>query len=139
MENSVPWNRKPSFAIKITPALTIVANCLEKITTSCGFTAFLPNENPPPFFLGFSAAFSISVATLSLPEGEKISWYNYMKPFVMIAWSFLTIGIAFGSIWAYYELGWGGWWFWDPVENASFMPWLIGTALLLSLVIVEKR
>ena len=62
-----------------------------------------------------------------------------MKPFAAVAWSFLTIGIAVGSIWAYYELGWGGWWFWDPVENASFMPWLLGTALLHSLIIVEKR
>ena len=62
-----------------------------------------------------------------------------MKPFVVAAWSFLTIGIALGSVWAYYELGWGGWWFWDPVENASFMPWLLGTALLHSLIIVEKR
>ena len=62
-----------------------------------------------------------------------------MKPFVIASWTFLTIGIAFGSVWAYYELGWGGWWFWDPVENASFMPWLLGTALLHSLIIVEKR
>ena len=62
-----------------------------------------------------------------------------MKPFVIAAWTFLTIGIAFGSVWAYYELGWGGWWFWDPVENASFMPWLLGTALLHSLIIVEKK
>ena len=62
-----------------------------------------------------------------------------MNFFVLFAWTFLTAGIAFGSIWAYYELGWGGWWFWDPVENASFMPWLIGTALLHSLIIVEKR
>ncbi len=61
------------------------------------------------------------------------------ETFVLAAWTFLTIGIALGAIWAYYELGWGGWWFWDPVENASFMPWLIGTALLHSLIIVEKR
>jgi len=62
-----------------------------------------------------------------------------MKPFVVAAWTFLTIGIAFGAVWAYYELGWGGWWFWDPVENASFMPWLLGTALLHSLITVEKK
>ena len=62
-----------------------------------------------------------------------------MKPFVLVAWTFLSIGIALGAVWAYYELGWGGWWFWDPVENASFMPWLLGTALLHSLIIVEKR
>jgi len=90
-------------------------------------------------YVGFSAAFSISVATLSLNNSEKIPWYNYMKPFVATAWTFLTIGIALGAVWAYYELGWGGWWFWDPVENASFMPWLLGTALLHSLIIVEKR
>ena len=90
-------------------------------------------------YVGFSAAFSISIATLTLEYNEKIPWYNYMKVFVIAAWTFLTIGIAFGSVWAYYELGWGGWWFWDPVENASFMPWLLGTALLHSLIIVEKK
>jgi len=90
-------------------------------------------------YVGFSAAFSISIATLRLNNNEKIQWYTYMKPFVIAAWTFLTIGIALGSVWAYYELGWGGWWFWDPVENASFMPWLLGTALLHSLIIVEKR
>ena len=90
-------------------------------------------------YVGFSAAFSMSIATLSLNNNEKIPWYYYMKPFVVVAWTFLTVGIALGSIWAYYELGWGGWWFWDPVENASFMPWLLGTALLHSLIIVEKR
>ena len=90
-------------------------------------------------YVGFSAAFSISIATLSLGDDKKILWYNYMKPFVVAAWSFLSIGIALGSVWAYYELGWGGWWFWDPVENASLMPWLLGTALLHSLIVVEKR
>jgi len=90
-------------------------------------------------YVGFSAAFSISVATLTLGNNEKIPWYSYMKPFVLAAWTFLSIGIALGAAWAYYELGWGGWWFWDPVENASFMPWLLGTALLHSLIIVEKR
>ena len=90
-------------------------------------------------YVGFSAAFSISVATLTLNNDEKVPWYNYMKPFVLTAWTFLTMGIALGAVWAYYELGWGGWWFWDPVENASFMPWLLGTALLHSLIIVEKR
>ncbi len=97
----------------------------------------------PPFlyigYVGLSAAFSMSIATLNLHNNEKIIWYNYMKPFVAAAWTFLTLGIALGSIWAYYELGWGGWWFWDPVENASFMPWLLATALLHSLIIVEKR
>jgi len=89
-------------------------------------------------YVGFSASFSLSIAAL-LNKDKKIAWHSYMKPFVAIAWSFLTIGIALGSIWAYYELGWGGWWFWDPVENASFMPWLIGTALLHSLITVEKK
>ncbi len=98
--------------------------------------------HPPLLYIGYvglSAAFSISVATLIMDNNKSIPWYTYMKPFVLAAWTFLTIGIALGSIWAYYELGWGGWWFWDPVENASFMPWLLGTALLHSLIIVEKR
>ncbi len=90
-------------------------------------------------YVGFSAAFSISIAALTLENNEKISWHSYMKPFVVAAWSFLTIGITFGAVWAYYELGWGGWWFWDPVENASLMPWLLGTALLHSLIAVEKK
>jgi len=90
-------------------------------------------------YVGFSAAFSISIAVLTLENNEKISWSSYMKPFVVAAWTFLTIGIAFGSVWAYYELGWGGWWFWDPVENASLMPWLLGTALLHSLITVDKK
>jgi cytochrome c-type biogenesis protein CcmF len=76
---------------------------------------------------------------MSINVEEKIPWHIYMKPFVLAAWIFLSAGIAFGSIWAYYELGWGGWWFWDPVENASFMPWLLGTALVHSLITVEKR
>ena len=90
-------------------------------------------------YVGFSAVFSLSIATLSLKNIKNVPWYKYMKIFVIISWSFLTIGIAFGSIWAYYELGWGGWWFWDPVENASFMPWLLGTALMHSLISVEKK
>ena len=97
----------------------------------------------PPFlyigYVGFSAAFSLAIATLiSQTKIANVPWHQYIKIFVMIAWTFLTIGIALGSIWAYYELGWGGWWFWDPVENASFMPWLLGTALIHSLMIVEK-
>ena len=98
--------------------------------------------HPPLLYIGYvglSAAFSIGVATLALESGKSFPWYKYMKPFVVVAWTFLTIGIALGSLWAYYELGWGGWWFWDPVENASFMPWLLGTALLHSLIIVEKK
>jgi len=128
----------------------LTSNPFEKIETiktdGLGFNPILQDPalaiHPPLLYIGyvgFSAAFSISVATLSIDSDEKISWYNYMKPFVVVAWTFLTAGIALGSIWAYYELGWGGWWFWDPVENASFMPWLLGTALLHSLIVVEKR
>ena len=90
-------------------------------------------------YVGFSAAFSFSLATIILKNKSDTIWYKYMKPFVTLSWTFLTIGIAFGSIWAYYELGWGGWWFWDPVENAALMPWLLGTALLHSLIVLEKR
>ena len=83
-------------------------------------------------------AFSFSVAALI--EGKvDASWARWVRPWVLAAWCFLTIGITLGSFWAYYELGWGGWWFWDPVENASFMPWLTGTALLHSALVVERR
>ena len=115
-------------------------------TDGLGFNPILQDPalaiHPPLLYMGyvgFSAAFSISIATLALENNEKIPWHSYMKPFVVAAWTFLTIGIAFGAVWAYYELGWGGWWFWDPVENASFMPWLLGTALLHSLITVEKK
>jgi len=96
----------------------------------------------PPFlylgYVGFSIAFSFAVAALI--EGRvDASWARWVRPWTLAAWVFLTIGIALGSWWAYYELGWGGWWFWDPVENASFMPWLAGTALLHSAIVVEKR
>ncbi|MGI9520337.1 MAG: heme lyase CcmF/NrfE family subunit [Hyphomicrobiaceae bacterium] len=96
----------------------------------------------PPFlyagYVGFSIAFSFAVAALI--EGRTdAAWARWVRPWTLAAWMFLTIGIAMGSWWAYYELGWGGWWFWDPVENASFMPWLAGTALLHSAVVMEKR
>jgi cytochrome c-type biogenesis protein CcmF len=96
----------------------------------------------PPFlylgYVGFSMAFSFSVAALI--EGKvDAAWARWVRPWVLAAWCFLTIGIALGSAWAYYTLGWGGWWFWDPVENASFMPWLAGTALLHSALVVERR
>ena len=96
----------------------------------------------PPFlyvgYVGFSTAFSFAVAALI--EGRvDPAWARWVRPWTLVAWCALTIGIALGSWWAYYELGWGGWWFWDPVENASFMPWLVGTALLHSAVVVEKR
>ncbi len=89
-------------------------------------------------YVGFSMAFSFAVAALI--EGQVgAAWARWVRPWTLAAWMFLTIGIAIGSWWAYYELGWGGWWFWDPVENASFMPWLAGTALLHSAVVMEKR
>ena len=89
-------------------------------------------------YVGFSIAFSFAVAALI--EGKvDAAWARWVRPWTLLAWVFLTAGIALGSWWAYYELGWGGWWFWDPVENASFMPWLAGTALLHSAVVVEKR
>ncbi len=96
----------------------------------------------PPFlylgYVGLSMAFSFSVA--SLIEGRvDAAWGRWVRPWTLAAWMFLTVGIALGSWWAYYELGWGGFWFWDPVENASFMPWLIATALLHSAAVVEKR
>ncbi len=96
----------------------------------------------PPFlylgYVGFSVAFSFAVAALI--EGRvDAAWARWVRPWTLLAWVNLTIGIALGSWWAYYELGWGGWWFWDPVENASFMPWLAGTALLHSALVVEKR
>ncbi|MDP6390655.1 MAG: heme lyase CcmF/NrfE family subunit [Alphaproteobacteria bacterium] len=89
-------------------------------------------------YVGFSMAFSFAVAALI--EGKvDAAWARWVRPWTLVAWAFLTAGIALGSWWAYYELGWGGWWFWDPVENASFMPWLVGTALLHSAIVVEKR
>ena len=97
--------------------------------------------HPPLLYLGyvgFSTAFSFAVAALLTGRVDP-AWARWMRPWVLIAWSALTAGIALGSWWAYYELGWGGFWFWDPVENASFMPWLVGTALLHSAIVVEKR
>ncbi len=96
----------------------------------------------PPFlylgYVGLSMAFSFAVAAL-LEGRVDAAWARWVRPWTLVAWIFLTIGIAMGSWWAYYELGWGGFWFWDPVENASFMPWLIATALLHSAIVVEKR
>jgi cytochrome c-type biogenesis protein CcmF len=89
-------------------------------------------------YVGFSMAFSFAIAALI--EGRvDAAWARWVRPWTLAAWCFLTAGITLGSWWAYYELGWGGWWFWDPVENASFMPWLAGTALLHSSIVVEKR
>ncbi|MFT3972917.1 MAG: heme lyase CcmF/NrfE family subunit [Amaricoccus sp.] len=96
----------------------------------------------PPFlylgYVGLSMAYSFAIAALI--EGRvDAAWARWVRPWTLLAWVFLTIGIAMGSIWSYYELGWGGWWFWDPVENVSFMPWLISCALLHSAIVVEKR
>ena len=97
--------------------------------------------HPPMLYMGyvgFSVAFAFAIAALI---GGKLdaTWARWSRPWTTLAWCFLTIGIMLGSWWAYYELGWGGWWFWDPVENASFMPWLVGTALMHSLAVTEKR
>jgi cytochrome c-type biogenesis protein CcmF len=89
-------------------------------------------------YVGFVVAFAYAVAALLTGRVER-DWVRWIRPWTTVAWLFLTLGIALGSWWAYYELGWGGWWFWDPVENASFMPWLVGTALIHSLAVTEKR
>jgi cytochrome c-type biogenesis protein CcmF len=97
--------------------------------------------HPPLLYLGyvgFSVCFSFAVAAL-ISGRIDAAWARWVRPWTLLAWTFLTAGIAMGSYWAYYELGWGGWWFWDPVENASFMPWLAGTALLHSALVMEKR
>ncbi len=97
--------------------------------------------HPPMLYMGyvgFSVAFAFAIAAM-LSSRLDAAWARWSRPWTNIAWVFLTLGIVLGSWWAYYELGWGGWWFWDPVENASFMPWLIGTALLHSLAVTEKR
>ncbi len=128
------------------------------LTTSSPFERLLPGAaegrdlNPllqdiglvvhPPMlymgYVGFSVAFAFAIAAL-LSGRLDAAWARWSRPWTLAAWIFLTCGIALGSIWAYYELGWGGWWFWDPVENASFMPWLVGTALIHSLAVTEKR
>ncbi|HSN16593.1 MAG TPA: heme lyase CcmF/NrfE family subunit [Gammaproteobacteria bacterium] len=132
--------------------------CLFMLTTSDPFTRLLPaaeqgrDLNPilqdpamalhPPMlytgYVGFSVAFAFAVAALLGGRMDAV-WARWSRPWTLTAWLFLTFGITLGSWWSYYELGWGGWWFWDPVENASFMPWLIGTALVHSLAVTEKR
>jgi cytochrome c-type biogenesis protein CcmF len=97
--------------------------------------------HPPMLYMGyvgFSVAYAFAVAAL-LSGRLDAAWARWSRPWTTVAWVFLTLGIALGSGWAYYELGWGGWWFWDPVENASFLPWLVGTALIHSLAVTEKR
>jgi len=97
--------------------------------------------HPPMLYMGyvgFSVAFALAIAALVAGRLDA-AWARWSRPWTTAAWLFLTLGIALGSVWAYYELGWGGWWFWDPVENASLMPWLVGTALIHSLAVTEKR
>ncbi len=97
--------------------------------------------HPPMLYMGyvgFSVAFAFAIAAL-LGGNLDATWARWSRPWTTVAWTFLTVGICMGSAWAYYTLGWGGWWFWDPVENASFMPWLAGTALMHSLAVTEKR
>ncbi|MEQ1525594.1 MAG: heme lyase CcmF/NrfE family subunit [Gallionella sp.] len=138
--------------------LIAVGFLLFMLFTSDPFTRLLPaaldgNElNPllqdpglvihPPMlytgYVGFSVAFAFAIAAL-LGGRLDATWARWSRPWTTIAWTFLTTGVMLGSWWAYYELGWGGWWFWDPVENASFMPWLVGTALIHSLAVTEKR
>jgi cytochrome c-type biogenesis protein CcmF len=97
--------------------------------------------HPPMLYMGYvgmSVTFAFAIAAL-LSGRLDAAWARWSRPWTVIAWAFLTFGIGLGSWWAYYELGWGGWWFWDPVENASLMPWLVGTALIHSLMVTEKR
>ena len=139
-------------------SLTLVGFLLFTLLTSNPFDRLVPaapdgrDLNPllqdpgmifhPPLlymgYVGFAVAFSFAVAAL-IGGNLDAQWARWTRPWTTAAWIVLTLGIALGSWWAYYELGWGGWWFWDPVENASFMPWLVGTALIHSLAVTEKR
>ena len=156
------------FGRGLPPSLhTLVLACQGVLVAAfSGFTLFTSNPfwrlNPAPFegselnpvlqdiglavhppllylgYVGFSICFAFAVAAL-ISGRIDAAWARWVRPWTLASWSFLTLGIAMGSYWAYYELGWGGWWFWDPVENASFMPWLAGTALLHSAIVMEKR
>ncbi|MBE0548293.1 MAG: heme lyase CcmF/NrfE family subunit [Rubrivivax sp.] len=139
-------------------SLTLVGFMLFTLLTSNPFDRLVPaavdgrDLNPllqdpgmifhPPLlymgYVGFAVAFAFAIAAL-IGGNLDAQWARWTRPWTTAAWIFLTLGIALGSWWAYYELGWGGWWFWDPVENASFMPWLVGTALIHSLAVTEKR
>ncbi|GAA0784029.1 heme lyase CcmF/NrfE family subunit [Roseibium denhamense] len=128
LATSNPFNRIPNPPIE--------GNDLNPILQDIGLAI-----HPPLLYVGyvgFSIVFSFAVAALILGRTDA-AWARWVRPWTLLAWCFLTLGIAMGSYWAYYELGWGGWWFWDPVENASFMPWLAGTALLHSAIVMEKR
>ncbi len=154
--NSIPM-RLQANTLAVQAAVTI-AFLLFILTTSNPFTRVVPvplegqDLNPllqdpglaihPPLlyigYVGFSISFAFACAALIDGRNDAV-WARIVRPWTLGAWAFLTLGIAMGSYWAYYELGWGGWWFWDPVENASLMPWLAGTALLHSTVVMEKR
>jgi len=151
---------EPAFRSRVIGILGIISIgfILFMLTTSNPFERLIPaaaeglDLNPvlqdfalavhPPIlylgYVGFAVAFAFACATLLEGRLDAV-WARWARPWTLAAWLFLTIGIALGSWWAYYELGWGGWWFWDPVENASFMPWLAGTALIHSLAVTEKR
>ncbi|WP_428696191.1 heme lyase CcmF/NrfE family subunit [Stappia sp.] len=121
--------------LRVSPA-PIEGNDLNPILQDVGLAI-----HPPLLYIGyvgFSIVFSFAIAALLLGRVDA-AWARWVRPWTLLAWMFLTLGIAMGSYWAYYELGWGGYWFWDPVENASFMPWLAGTALLHSAIVMEKR
>jgi cytochrome c-type biogenesis protein CcmF len=154
--NSIPM-RLQANTLAVQASITI-AFLLFILTTSNPFTRVIPaplegqDLNPllqdpglaihPPLlyigYVGFSISFAFACAALLDGRIDAV-WARIVRPWTLGAWAFLTLGIAMGSYWAYYELGWGGWWFWDPVENASLMPWLAGTALVHSTVVMEKR
>jgi len=150
----------PSFAARALGVLGIISFCflLFTLATSNPFVRLIPaapdgnDLNPvlqdpafavhPPIlymgYVGFSVSFALACAAMIEGRRDQL-WAHWMRPWTVMAWAFLACGIALGSWWAYYELGWGGFWFWDPVENASFMPWLVGTALIHSLAVTDKR
>jgi len=150
----------PSFAARALGVLGIISCCflLFTLATSNPFVRLIPaapdgnDLNPvlqdpafavhPPIlymgYVGFSVSFALACAAMIEGRRDQL-WAHWMRPWTVMAWAFLACGIALGSWWAYYELGWGGFWFWDPVENASFMPWLVGTALIHSLAVTDKR
>ncbi len=121
---------------RILPQIPADGNDLNPLLQDIGLIV-----HPPLLYMGyvgFSVTFAFAIAAL-LGRHLDVAWARWVRPWTIVAWAFLSIGITLGSWWAYYELGWGGWWFWDPVENASFMPWLISTALIHSLAVTEKR
>ena len=155
-------NLPPTFASRVIGVLGVVSFCFLLFTlyTSNPFERLPPAQIPadgrdlnpvlqdpalaihPPLlytgYVGFAVAFAFACAAMLEGKLDQ-AWARWTRPWTTLAWCFLSVGIALGSWWAYYELGWGGYWFWDPVENASFMPWLVGTALIHSLAVTEKR